>query len=85
MIFNTDETGCSTVTNPPKVIAERGSIQIGQVTSAERGTLITTLFFVNTSGFSLPPVLVFPRVNYKILYKPMVNQESSIWPMYPDG
>lgn len=65
MIFNADETGCSTVTNPPKVIAERGSKQIGQVTSAERGTLVTTLFFVNAAGGFLPPVFVFPRVNYK--------------------
>ncbi|CAH1957748.1 unnamed protein product [Acanthoscelides obtectus] len=64
-IFNADETGCSTVTNPPKVIAERGSKQIGQVTSAERGTLVTTLFFINTAGGFLPPVFVFPRVNYK--------------------
>lgn len=44
MIFNCDETGCATVTNPPKIIAQRGSKQIGQVTSAERGTLVTTLF-----------------------------------------
>ncbi|CAK1587284.1 unnamed protein product [Parnassius mnemosyne] len=65
MIFNADETGCSTVANPPKVIAERGSKQIGQVTSAERGTLVTTLFFINAAGGFLPPVFVFPRVNYK--------------------
>ncbi|CAH1970304.1 unnamed protein product [Acanthoscelides obtectus] len=64
-IFNADETGCSTVTNPPKVIADRGSKQIGQVTSAERGTLVTTLFFINAAGGFLPPVFVFPRVNYK--------------------
>ncbi|CAH2003653.1 unnamed protein product [Acanthoscelides obtectus] len=64
-IFNADETGCSTVTNPPKVIAERGSKQIGQVTSAERGTLVTTLFFINAAGVFLPSVFVFPRVNYK--------------------
>lgn len=65
MIFNTDETGCSTVTSPPKVIAQRGSKQIGQVTSAERGTLVTTLFFINAAGGFLPPVFIFPRVNYK--------------------
>ncbi|CAH2101796.1 unnamed protein product [Euphydryas editha] len=65
MIFNADETGCSTVTNPPKVIAERGSKQIGQVTSAERGALVTTLFFINAAGGFLPPVFDFPRVNYK--------------------
>jgi len=65
MIFNADETGCSTVTNPPKVIAERGSKQVGQVTSAERGNLVTTLFFINAVGGFLPPVFIFPRVNYK--------------------
>jgi len=36
MIFNANETGCSIVTHPPKVITERGSKQVGQVTSAER-------------------------------------------------
>lgn len=65
LIFNVDETGCSTVTNPPKVIAARGLKQIGQVTSAERGALVTTLFFINAAGGFLPPVFVFPRVNYK--------------------
>lgn len=65
MIFNADETGCTTVTNPPKVIAERGSKQIGQVTSAERGTLVTTLFFINAAGGFLPPIFVFPRAHYK--------------------
>lgn len=65
MIYNTDETGCSTVTTPPKIIAARGSKQIGQVTSAERGTLITTLFFINAAGGSIPPTFIFPRVNFK--------------------
>lgn len=65
MIFNTDETGCSTVSAPPKIIAEKGSKQIGQVTSAERGTLVTTLFYINAAGGSIPPVFIFPRVNYK--------------------
>lgn len=65
MVFNTDETGCSTVTNPPKIIGERGSKQVGQVTSAERGTLVTTLFFINAAGGFLPPVFIFPRVHYK--------------------
>lgn len=64
--LNTDETGCSTVSAPPKIIAEKGSKQIGQVTSAERGTLVTTLFFfINATGGSIPPVFIFPRVNYK--------------------
>lgn len=48
MIFN--ETGYSTVTNTPQVIAESGSKQIGQVTSDELGILVTTLFFINAAG-----------------------------------
>lgn len=64
LIFNIDETGCSTVSAPPKIIAEKGSKQIGQVTPAERGTLVTTLFFINAAGGTIPPVFVFPRVNY---------------------
>jgi len=65
IIFNADETGCSTVTNPPKVIAERGSKQVGQMASAERGNLVITLFFINAVGSFLPPVFIFPRVNYR--------------------
>nr|XP_047129405.1 MFS-type transporter clz9-like [Hydra vulgaris] len=65
MIFNTDETGCSTVSAPTKIIAAKGSKQVGQVTSAERGTLVTTLFFVNAGGGTIPPVFIFPRVSYK--------------------
>lgn len=41
MIWNLDETGCMTVTKPPKVIAVRGSKQAGQISSAERETLVT--------------------------------------------
>ncbi|KAJ8935909.1 hypothetical protein NQ318_000001, partial [Aromia moschata] len=64
-IWNVDETGCSTVTNPPKIIAMRGSKQVGQVTSAERGTLVTMLGFVNAAGGTIAPAFIFPRVNYK--------------------
>jgi hypothetical protein len=65
MIWNIDETGCSTVTNPPKIIATRGSKQVGQITSAERGNLVTMVGFVNASGGTLPPVFIFPRVHFK--------------------
>ncbi|XP_012559336.1 uncharacterized protein LOC101239882 [Hydra vulgaris] len=74
MIFNTDETGCSTVSAPPNIIAAKGSKQVGQVTSAERGTLVTTLFFVNAGGGTIPPVFIFPQVNYK---DHMLNNGSS--------
>ncbi|XP_030750899.1 uncharacterized protein LOC115878503 [Sitophilus oryzae] len=65
MIWNLDETGCMTVTKPPKVIAVRGTKQVGQIASAERGTLITVLFFINASGETIPPVFIFPRVYFK--------------------
>ncbi|KAG5875200.1 hypothetical protein JTB14_033893 [Gonioctena quinquepunctata] len=64
MIFNTDETGCSTVLALPKIIAEKGSKQIGQVTSAVRGMLVTTLFHVCCKWYYTS---IFPRVNYKDL------------------
>lgn len=65
MIWNLDETGCMTVTKPPKVIAVRGTKQVGQIASAERGTLITALFFINALGGTIPPVFIFPRVYFK--------------------
>ncbi|XP_065665661.1 uncharacterized protein LOC136087083 [Hydra vulgaris] len=40
-IYNIDETGLTTVYKPVKVIAGKGVKQVGQVTSAERGTLVT--------------------------------------------
>jgi len=47
------------------VIAERGPKQVGQVISAERGNLVTTLFFINAVDGFLPSVFIFPRVNYR--------------------
>ena len=42
-IYNVDETGMTTVqTRPSKIIALRGKRQVGALTSAERGTLVTT-------------------------------------------
>ena len=64
-IWNLDETGCSTVTNPPKVIAVRGLKQVGQISSAERGNLVTMVGFLNAAGGTVPPVFVFPRVHFK--------------------
>lgn len=45
MIWNIDEAGCSTVANPPKVIATRGCKQVGQMTSAERGQCVSKSSF----------------------------------------
>lgn len=64
-IWNMDETGITTVQTPNKVIERRGVKQIGRVTSAERGTLVTLAMAVSATGRSLPPFFIFPRKNFK--------------------
>jgi len=60
-IYNMDETALTTVHVPPKVVAGKNIKQVGQVTSAERGTLVTAAACVNASGTSIPPVFIWPR------------------------
>ena len=64
-IYNVDETALTTVQTPAKIIAETGSKQVGQITSAERGVLITMIGAISAIGNSIPPLLVFPRKCYK--------------------
>ena len=64
-IYNVDETGLTTVHKPPKVVAGKGEKQVGQITSAERGVLVTMCGAVNALGNAVPPFMVFPRVNMK--------------------
>ncbi|XP_008182426.1 uncharacterized protein LOC100162778 [Acyrthosiphon pisum] len=64
-IYNLDETGITTVQRTEKVVASRGKKQIGAITSAERGTLVTMCLAVNDLGNFIPPMFIFPRVNYK--------------------
>jgi len=64
-IFNLDETGLYTVIDPPKVIAERGARQVGQYAAQERGELVTFVGIICAAGTPVPPVYVFPRVNFK--------------------
>ena len=52
------------------MIALKGNKQIGQVTSAERGTLVTLCCGINALGNSIPPFFIFPRVHFKTF---MVN------------
>ncbi|KAJ8949594.1 hypothetical protein NQ314_008165 [Rhamnusium bicolor] len=63
-IFNLDETGVTTVLPSPKVVAEKGKRQVGQVTSAERGSLVTVVCIVNAIGNFISPCLIFPRQKY---------------------
>ncbi|KAK2575359.1 hypothetical protein KPH14_000832 [Odynerus spinipes] len=63
-IWNIDETGATTVQTPKKIVAARGQKQVGAITSAERGTLVTLACAVNAAGIFIPPVFVFPRMHY---------------------
>jgi DDE superfamily endonuclease/helix-turn-helix, Psq domain len=64
-ILNLDETGLVTVMDSPKIIAQRGIHQVGQVVSAERGDLVTYTGIITASGRTIPPVFIFPRAKYK--------------------
>ncbi|KAL1446005.1 hypothetical protein WDU94_012268 [Cyamophila willieti] len=62
-IYNVDETGITTVPNKPsKVLALRGKKQVGALSSAERGTLVTAEICMNAAGGFMPTMFVFPRV-----------------------
>lgn len=61
-IYNLDESGITTVTRPPRVVAEKGKKQVGQISSGERGELVTFVGIINAAGRALPPVYVVPRM-----------------------
>lgn len=65
-IYNVDETGITTVQRPDRIVARKGVKQVGSVTSAERGALVTLALAVSASGNTVPPIFVFPRKNYRI-------------------
>ncbi|XP_065651254.1 uncharacterized protein LOC136079444 [Hydra vulgaris] len=48
-----------------EIISTRGTKRVCQAVSAERGSLVTMLAFVNAIGNTVPPVFIFPRVNFK--------------------
>lgn len=64
-IWNVDETGLTTAHVPNRVIARRGIKNLGKMTSAERGTLVTVAVAISAVGNMVPPFFVFPRVHYK--------------------
>ncbi|KAL0858974.1 hypothetical protein ABMA27_010833 [Loxostege sticticalis] len=63
-IYNMDETGITTVQKPDRIVARKGMRQVGAITSAERGTLVTITVAVNALGNSIPAMFVFPRLRY---------------------
>ena len=64
-IWNIDETGCSSVHCPPRVLCSTKDKQVGAATSAERGNNVTLIGCVSAAGTFIPPALVFPRVHAK--------------------
>ena len=65
-IYNCDETSVTTVqTKAAKVLGLKGKRQVGCLTSAERGTLVTAEICMNAAGGYVPPMLIFPRVRIK--------------------
>ncbi|GBM24904.1 hypothetical protein AVEN_23440-1 [Araneus ventricosus] len=63
-IWNMDETGITTVQTPDSIIACKGFKQIGQITSAERGSLVTLAISVSASGNSIPPFSYIPESTF---------------------
>lgn len=62
-IWNADETGCSTVQTPQRKLAKKGEKRVGSMVSQEKGVTVTLCGTVSATGNSIPPFLVFPRVN----------------------
>lgn len=64
-IFNVDESGLSVVqTKLPHVIGMKGKKQIGSLTAAERGSLVTIIVCMSAGGNFVPPMMIFPRTNW---------------------
>lgn len=53
----------TTVQCPKKVVAPKGTKQIGAIVSQECGQLVTVAVAVNAVGNCLPPAFIFPRVH----------------------
>ena len=49
---------------PLKVIALKGSKQVGAVTSIECGTLVTMIGMINAIGNTAPPYFIFSRSHF---------------------
>lgn len=64
-VWNVDETSASTVHDPKRVVSRAGRKQVGQITSAERGELVSMALAVNAAGMRAPPYVIFPRARFQ--------------------
>lgn len=60
------KVGFLTVHNPTKVAAIKGSKQVGSVTSGKREVTVAITRYINTLDNSVPLLLIFPNVYFKI-------------------
>lgn len=64
-VFNVDETGISIVqSKTPRIVGLKGKKQVGALSSAERGALVTVVCCMSAGGDFVPPMLIFPRKNF---------------------
>ena len=56
-----DETGISSVQKPGKILGRRGMMQVGKLTSLEKGKTITMVCAMNSIGNYIPPMFIFSR------------------------
>lgn len=63
-IWNMDETALTTAQKPCSVVAKRGVRNLGAMTSAERGVLVTLALAASAGGVCLPPFYIFPRAKF---------------------
>lgn len=79
-ILNVDETGMKTVPKSlPRIIGTKGKKQVGLLTSAERGQLVTVVFCFGVDGSYMPPLFIFPRKRMK--EELMRNAPRGSWAM----
>ena len=64
-IWNLDETATTNVQRCKKIVTKKGIKQVNSVTSGERGTLVTSCFFISASGATIPPAMILPRKKFK--------------------
>ncbi|XP_072400399.1 uncharacterized protein [Diabrotica undecimpunctata] len=65
-LFNVDETGITTVVKSlNKIIATKGKKQVGSLSSAERGKMLTVEICMGADGSFMPPLFIFPRKRMK--------------------
>lgn len=73
-IWTMDESGVTTAQLPDRVVARQGFKQIGRVTSAERGSLVTVAVAVSPSSNSIPPFRISPKEVQELFF-----ERSSSW------